>query len=157
MKTLTKSILIVLCLTLFGSAQLFGQEWSGEQKEVWASVENWWQAWADRDIDKINSCIGEGFRGRSERFHAPYTMKSSQSWWKHWTKNYKVIVQHVTPVAIDIHNDIAIVFLSYQSIVANKEGTEKEEQGKWTEIYKKTDGKWLIISETGFDFSSPTN
>ena len=84
-------------------------------------------------------------------------MKSCQPWWKQWTKNYKVIVQEVTPVAIDIHDDIAIVFSSYQSIVANKEGTETEEQGKWTEIYKKTDGKWLIISETGFDFISLTN
>jgi hypothetical protein len=61
MKNLTKSILMVLCLTLLSSAQLFGQEWSEKQKEVLTAVENWWQAWADGDINKINSCIGEGF------------------------------------------------------------------------------------------------
>ena len=107
MKTLSKSILIVLCITLLSSAQLFGQEWSAEQKEVWAGVENWWQAWDDRDINKINSCIGEGFRGRSERFHAPYTMESSQPWWKYWAQNNKWILYDLTPVAIDIHDDIS--------------------------------------------------
>jgi hypothetical protein len=74
MKTLTKSILTVLCVTLLSSIQLFGQEWSEEQKEVWAGVENWWQAWADGDINKINSCIAEGFRGWREDFYAPSTI-----------------------------------------------------------------------------------
>jgi ketosteroid isomerase-like protein len=157
MKTLTKSILTVLCVTLLSSIQLFGQEWSEEQKEVWAGVENWWQAWADGDINKINSCIAEGFRGWREDFYAPYTMMSSQPWWKHWLQNNKVVVQQMTPAAIDIHDDIAIVFLSYQEVWEHKDGSEKEYRGKWTEIYRKIDGNWLIISETGFNISSPTN
>jgi ketosteroid isomerase-like protein len=157
MKTLVKSILMILCITLLSSVQLFGQEWSEEQKEVWTAVENWWQAWADGDINKINSCVGEGYRIWNERNHAPFTMKEAQPWWKDWLQNNKNVLLHLKPVAIDIHDDIAIVFLSAQEVYKNKDGSEMRERGKWTSIFQKIDGKWLIISETGFDFISLTN
>jgi ketosteroid isomerase-like protein len=84
-------------------------------------------------------------------------MKSSQPLWKYWVQNNKWVVYNITPVAIDIHDDIAIVFLSFQEIWKHKDGPDKEGRGKWMQIFRKTDGKWLIISETGFDFSSSTN
>jgi ketosteroid isomerase-like protein len=143
---------------MFSSAQLFGQEWSEEQKEVWSAVENWWQAWADGDIDKINSCIAEGFRGWRADFQGPYTLESSQPWWERWLQKKKSPgLHHLTPVAIDIHADIVIVFYSFHAINELKDGSELNERGKWTDIYRKTDGKWLIISETGFDFTISKN
>jgi ketosteroid isomerase-like protein len=149
--------LILICFVVLFSNLLFGQEWSEEEKEVWAAVENWWQAWADGDINKIHSGMAEGFRGWRENFHAPYTTKEDQPWAERWIQNNKVVLQHLYPFSIDIHGDVAVVFLSYQIVLEQKDGSDKEEQGKWTEIYRKIDGKWLVIAETGFDISSSSN
>ena len=42
MKSFVKFVLLTLCLTLLTSVQLFGQEWSEKQKEVWKNVEKYW-------------------------------------------------------------------------------------------------------------------
>ena len=157
MKTLTKSILIVLCITLLSSTQLFGQEWSEEQKEVWTTVENWSQAWADGDYNKIQSFIAEDYRGWNENSHAPFTKKEDQPWAKRWLQNNKTVVFSLYPFAIDIHGDIAIVFYSLHTILEQKDGSEQEWQGKWTDIYRKIDGKWLLIADIGCDFETSTN
>jgi len=157
MKTLVKGILLTLCLTLLSSAQLFGQEWSEEQKEVLAEVEGLWQAWIDGDINKIQSFVADDFRGWKEGFHATYTLKEIQPWDEHWLQKNKLVFFHLYPFAIDIHDDVAIAFCSFQLVSEQKDGPDKVEQGKWTNIYKKIDGKWLLIAEAGFDFSSSTN
>jgi ketosteroid isomerase-like protein len=157
MKSIFRGILILMCLTLLSSSQLYGQEWSEEQKEVWAVVEDLWQAWADGDYNKIIGFVADDFRGWNESFHAPYEKKESQPWNERRLKKNNFILHHLHPFAIDIHDDIAIVFYSYQEIVEQKDGSDKEEQGKWMDIYKKIDGKWLLIAEAGFDFSSLTN
>ena len=157
MKTLSKSILIVLCITLLSSAQLFGQEWSEGQKEVWAVVDNLWQAWADGDINKIQSIVADDYRGWSENTHATMTKKENKPWVERWLQKNNVVLYHLYPFAIDIHGDVAIVFYSYQQVIEQKDGSDKDDQGKWTDVYRKIDGKWLLIADAGFDFSSSTN
>ena len=68
-----------------------------------------------------------------------------------------MILYHLYPFAIDLHGDIAIVFYSYQQVIEQKDGSDKDDQGKWTDVYQKIDGKWLLIADTGFDFCSSTN
>ena len=146
MKTITKSILIVLCITLLSSAQLFGQEWSEEQKEVWAQVEGMWQAWVEGDYNKGISFIAEDWRGWSEIHHAPQTVKDDKPGLERWLQKYKIVLIHLYPFAIDLHGDFATVFYSNQLTTEQKDGSEKDDQMRWTEIYRKIDGKWLLIS-----------
>ena len=154
MNTLSKSILIVLCITLLSSTQLLAQEWTDEQKEVWAAVEDGWDnGWTKGD----DSNIAETYRGWRENWHAPLTKKDNKLWNDRWLQKNKAILWHLSPVAIDIHGDVAILFYSYQLLFEQKDGSDMKETGKWTDIYRKIDGKWLLISDTGFDFISSTN
>ena len=61
MKTLTKSILIVLCIILLSSAQLFGQKWSEEQLEVWKVIEAEWAAGIEQDTTLYDKFLHEKF------------------------------------------------------------------------------------------------
>ena len=158
MKTLTKSILIVVCITLLTSAQLFGQEWSEEQKEVWAVINNLWQASADGDINKAYSILADDYKGwGAETFHAPFTKKEAKPWNERWLQKNNLVLYHLYPIAIDIHGDVAIVYYSFQNIIEKKDGKDNDEQGKWMEVYQRIDGKWLLIADVGFDFSSSSN
>jgi ketosteroid isomerase-like protein len=154
MKIHTKSLLIVLCITLLGSAQLFGQEWSDEQKEVWATVESGWQAWIDGDISEIQSFRADDYRGWDESSQAPRTLKEFKAWAERWIQKNKLVLFHISPVAIDIHGDIAIVFFSFQLVSEHKDGSEQDLKGNAIDIYRKINDKWLLIADTGFDYSS---
>jgi ketosteroid isomerase-like protein len=156
MNTLTKIILILLCLSLLSSAQLFGQEWSEQQKEVWAQVEGRWQAWVEGDYNKGMSFISDDWRGWSGIHHAPLTKKTDKPGLERWLQNYKIVLIHLHPFVIDIHDDFATVFYSNQNVTEQKDGSETKNQTKWTEIYRKIDGKWLLISSY-FDISLTTN
>ena len=157
MKSLTKGLFIVMCITLLSSTQLFGQEWSEEQKEVWAKVEGLWQALADGDYNKFKSFFGDDFRGWRDDWHAPHTLESFKPWMERWLKNNKYVLYDIYPLAIDIHGDVAIVFYSWQEVLEQKDGSDMNNRGNWTSIFQKIDGIWLIIAETGFDISSSTN
>ena len=157
MTTLTKSILIVMCITLLSSTQLLAQEWSEEQKEVWAQVEGRWQAWVEGDYNKGISFVADDSRGWRENFHAPYTVKDNKPWLERWLQNNKIVLISLNSWAIDVYDDVAIVFYSIQLVLEQKDGSEKETQGKWTEIHRNIDGKWLLISHTAFDFKISTN
>jgi hypothetical protein len=157
MKTFTKSILIVLCITLLTSTQLLGQEWSEEQKEVWAKVEGRWQAWVDGDLNKGISFVADECRGWYEMSPAPVTVKDDIPWTERWLLKNKIVLIHQNPIAIDIHGEVAIVFCSRQLVLEQKDGSEKETQSKNTETYRKINGKWLLISFTVFDFKISTN
>ena len=156
MKSFGKYVIILTCLTLLSSAQLFGQEWSEEQKEVWAQVEGRWQAWVEGDFNKGYSFVSNDYRGWNENSYAPYTVEEDKPWVEHWLQKTKVVLINLHPFAIDIHGDVAIVFYSNQNVEEQKDGSNKDYQVKWTEIHRKIDGKWLLISSY-FDFSSSTN
>jgi ketosteroid isomerase-like protein len=157
MKTLSKSILIVLCITLLSSAQLFGQEWSEEQKEVWAQVEGRWQAWVDGDLTKGLSFGADDARGWYDRSPAPITKKDDKPGIERWLQNNKIVFIHQHPIAIDIHGEVAIVFYLRQLVLEQKDGSEMNTQSKNSEIYQKINGKWLLISFTVFDSKTSTN
>ena len=63
MFTSVKYIIIVLCLTSITSAQLFGQEWSAQQKEVWKNVQTYWDLDAKRDIEGFMSYFHSDYCG----------------------------------------------------------------------------------------------
>ena len=149
--------LTLICFFLFSSNVLFGQDWSAEQKEVWAKVEGLWQAMAEGDYNKFASFFGKDFRGWRDDWQAPHTLKSFQPWMERWLKNNKYVLYDIHPLAIDIHGNVAIVFWTWQEVLEHKDGSDMFNRGKWTSIFQKTDGKWLIIGETGFDITSSAN
>ena len=78
MKTLSKSILIVLCITLLTSVQLYGQEWSEEQQEVWQALENFFELRTNNDAEGIKALIHKDFVGWGWGNYATYDYASMQ-------------------------------------------------------------------------------
>ena len=156
MKIFIKCALIALCITMFTSVQLFSQEWSAAQKEVWAQVEGRWQAWVEGDFNKGYSFVSNEYRGWNENSYAPYTVEEDKPWVERWLQKSKVVLINLHPFSIDIHGEVAIVFYSNQNVTEQKDGSDKDFQVKLTEVHRKINGKWLLISSY-FDLSSSTN
>ena len=58
---------LFLCgIICFGGLQVYGQEWSDEQKQVWKLVETWWE---------------NAKQGDAETLLANYYVLDSYEWW----------------------------------------------------------------------------
>ncbi len=149
MKTLVKGVLIVLCITLLSSAQLFGQEWSEEQKEVWKNVETYSELSAKRDLEGFLGYFHDDYSGWFNQNALPNNKASVRKFLSHIFKTTKVLVNDIQPVAIKIHDNIAIVHYYYSNIVKDVEGKEKNTSGRWTDILMKQGDKWVMIGDHG--------
>ena len=149
MKTLTKSILIVLCITLLSSAQLFGQEWSEEQKEVWKNVETYNHLYVKGDLEGFMSYFHDDFIGWSNQNALPQNKAFIRKHVVHEFKTFKVLISDEQPVAINIFDNVAIVHFYWSSVSKDAEGKEINSSGRWTDILMKQGDKWVMIGDHG--------
>jgi len=63
MKTITKSMIIAVCITLSISSQLVGQDWSEEQKEVCKNVETYMDLRVKGDLEGFMDYIHDDYSG----------------------------------------------------------------------------------------------
>jgi len=148
MKSLTKSILIILCITLLSSAQLFGQEWSDEQQEVWQANENWWELLKNNDVEGIKALIHKDYAGWNWGDNAPEGQAEALRWASHMIPKGKISYINLKPLNILVMGDVAVLHY-YYSKFQTVDGKETVVQGRWTDILKKEDGKWLLIADSG--------
>jgi len=149
MKTLTKSILIVICITLLSSSQLFGQEWSAEQKEVWKNVETYWDLAAQDDVEGWLSYFHDDFSGWRNKDALPRNKANVRKFGTHNIKTTQILVEDLQPVGINIYDDVAIVQYYYSEVFKDVEGKEQNGSGRWTDILMKQGDKWVMIGDSG--------
>ncbi len=148
--SIKKVIAAGVILVLFCSPS-FAQEWTKNQKEVWSTVNNWWQAYVDGDLSEAKSIYAEDFRGWHASDYAPTSYDKALEREEYSFENRNLVFFKLHPFAIDIRDDIAIVFYSSEVIEKDKNGSGKTAKKKWVESFQNQDGKWLCISSTSFD------
>jgi hypothetical protein len=149
MKTLTKDLFIVMCITLLSSAQLFGQEWSEEQKEAWKSVENSWEMSAKHDLEGSLAYIHGDYSGWWNWRALPANKDFLSKIIAHEFETTKVLIQDFQPVEIIILGNVAIVQYYYSRLIKDVEGKEKNDSGRWPDILVKQGDKWFLIADHG--------
>ena len=125
------------------------QEWSPEQAQVWAAVQDLWEFYSTRDLDPWYDAISEEYRGWTWESPAPMTKAQSRRFGEVSVDMGRAVVYHIHPLAIDIHGDVAIVFYTYEMILEDADGVMTPETGKWTDVYRRVDGRWLLIADAG--------
>ena len=143
-----KLVLLFSCVILVLNTSVMCQEWSTEQKEALGIVEKMDEFWANRDLDGYMSCLHENFIGWFQEDPLPLDKNSLRHWEEHYLSTSKILRNEIKPVSIKVTDDIAIVN-SYSTSVIEDENGKKLTYGKWTNICKKEDGKWLIIGMFG--------
>ena len=145
MKTFTKSILIVLCITLLSSSQLYAQEWSAEQKEVWKNVETRWDVEAKQYLEVAMPIFHDDYTVWLNQDALPINKASLRKRVVHFLETTKIVIQDIQPVEIKIYDNVAIVHFYYSRIIKNAEGQETNQSGRVTDILMKEGDKWVLI------------
>lgn len=142
------SILTVFFAVILLTGNIFAQEWTSEQKEVWAGVEKYWQVNQNNPMEFLNyfdaSYLGWGYENE-----APSTKNDVTKSFSYWTKKGKEQYHILTPARIWVNGDFAYVHYYYTTVRENSEGKSNTERGRWTDILMKENGTWMLVGDHG--------
>jgi len=138
---------IFIALFLF-NANSFAQDWSNEQKEVWAGVEKYWEVNQNNPLDFLQY-FDESYLGWSYENEHPSTKNDAAKSFGYWSKKGKEQYHILTPSRIWVNGDFAFVHYYFTQVMENSEGTPRTERGRWTDILMKKNGKWMLVGDHG--------
>lgn len=141
------SVSIILgAMILLWSFQVFGQDWTAEQKEVWISVQGYWENIKKGDVDAA-------LAGQHDKMLVWFSMNPDPlkkeligSEYNTWVSRFKPTFVKLKPLAITIVKNVANVFYLFKWESANKEVSDR---GRTLITLVKEDNKWLAIGSLG--------
>lgn len=121
---------------------------SPEQQELWHRVSELWAMSLERSADKIRRTLHPQYVGWDMNCPAPHGREAAiQS-----VLGDSPVVQdyQLRPLSIEVYDHVAgIVHYTYTATVAPEGANSFRVSGKWTEIYLKQDGQWVMIGVSG--------
>jgi ketosteroid isomerase-like protein len=139
----------LLCLAVLVAAPAGAADWSAAQQDVWKNVEAYWAMWAKGDITGFTGYTHDDYMGWSVDAPMPASKTSSNKWMSFWAANNSVVMYEITPLAILIHGDTAVVHYYYSSVSKDKDGKMQNERGRWTDILVKQGDRWVLYADHG--------
>lgn len=143
------SIFTALFVVLILSGSTAAQQWSPEQKEVWAGVEEYWAASASSDPMSFTNYFDDSYFGWSYENESPGTKSDAVKSLNYWLKKGKIQYYIIKPAKIWVNGDFAYVHYYYTQVSENSDGKPNTERGRWTDILMKKNGKWMLVGDHG--------
>ena len=151
MNTKTTAILILMTSIIAGIATAWGQEETDDPADVWAIVEQQWDADEKGDKKWIDRMLTEDFSGWPNNAPAPRTRQSTRMWDRVGEQMGQSIAHELYPLSIVVHDDIAIAHYLYTSAFQDKDGKIETNNGRYTDILVRTENGWKFIAWHGGD------
>ena len=140
--------LITLTIVLLQSLNIYSQQWSAEQKDVWAGVEKYWEINNNDPIADLKY-FDDSYLGWSYENEAPGTRDGVVKYKKYFSTKVKPQFNILTPARIWVNGDFAYVHYYYTQVSEDKDGKSKNEKGRWTDILMKKNGTWMLVGDHG--------
>ena len=136
-------ISLFLCgIVVFWGSQAMGEDWTTEQKEVWVSVQEFWETIKKGDVEA--SLAGQHDKMLDWWSTNPDPLKKEllRLGYNNLVNRFKPTLVKLEPLAINIVKNVANVFYLFKWESANKEVNDR---GRALISLVKQDNKWLAI------------
>jgi len=140
--------LITLTLVLLQSLNIYSQQWSSEQKDVWAGVQKYWEI-NNSDPQAYFKYFDDSYLGWSYDYETPGTKENALKSSKYFSSKSKQQFNTITPARIWVNGDFAFVHYYYTQVSESNDGKPITEKGRWTDILMKKNGTWMIVGDHG--------
>jgi ketosteroid isomerase-like protein len=142
------SIFTISFVVILLSGKCFAQQWSSEQKDVWAAEITLWDAFNTGNAESYMSFYDDSYMGWGYQYSVPQSKSNTGKWAGNFHKNNSVVLYTLTPFTIWVKDDFAYVHYFYTELDKNTAtGKEDRSDGNWTDILMKKDGKWILIGD----------
>lgn len=133
------SIFAVIITVIVITDNAIAQQWSPEQKDVWAGVEKYWEINNNDPLADLKY-FDDSYLGWSYENEAPGTRDGVVKFKKYFSAKQKQQFNILTPAKIWVNGDFAFVHYYYTQVSENSEGKPNTEKGRWTDILMKKNG-----------------
>ena len=121
---------------------------SREQQELWRRVNDLWAMSLARSAEKIRGTLHPRYVGWDMNRPAPHGREAAIQ--SVLGDSPMVEDYQLRPLSIEVYDQVVgIVHYTYSATVAPNGATSFRVTGKWTEIYLKQDGQWVMIGVSG--------
>ena len=115
MKKLVSTFTLILVVILsYGNT--FAQQWSSEQKDVWAGVENIGKFPQAGDAQGFMSYFDDSYMGWNYRSKVPQSKANTSKWVENGLKNNSTVLYTLSPLTIWVKGDFAYVHYYYAEL-----------------------------------------
>lgn len=134
-----------------GMAHAQAPSWSKEQTDVWTFVAKSWEDEAAQNGRWPGEYVHDRVVAWDDGFPAPRGKDSMLKWTRFNEKSSKMLQYEVSPLAISIVGDAAVVH--YGIVTVTQRGQEKPERevSAGVETLVRAGGQWKFLSLSGFD------
>lgn len=78
----------------------------------------------------------------------PVNKSILQKWEGFWLKDIKILMWQIQPVSISVTGDVAVIHYFLNTVREDMKG-KTSVYSKYTDVYKKENGKWMNIASHG--------
>jgi ketosteroid isomerase-like protein len=149
MKTIDKLKLVSVSFVLTAFSSAIAQDAMDDEADVWAVVEEQWAADEDGDKKWIERLLTDDFSGWAKNSPAPRTKASTEMWDRFNDKQGKSVMHELYPLAIVVHDNIAVAHYLYSTAFEDKEGKIEVTNGRYSDVLVKTEDGWKFIAWHG--------
>jgi len=143
--------LVLTSVLLLGIATASAQDTIDDSADVWAIIEEEWNADEKGDRKWPDRLLTDDFSGWGTDSPAPRSKSSIKMWDRFSERLGKMVAHELYPLSIVVHEDVAIAHYLYSSAFESKDGDIEMNSGRYTDVLVRSDGGWKFIAWHGGD------
>lgn len=120
-----------------------------ESADVWAAVEDQWDAEKKGDKKWTDRMLHEDFSGWGKESPAPRSKSSTQMWDRFSDEQGNIVEHELYPLAIVVNGDVAIAHYLFSSAYQDKDDNVEMNNGRYTDVLVRTENGWKFIAWHG--------
>jgi ketosteroid isomerase-like protein len=151
MRHFTSVIPILVATCCAWSGTVLAQDEAEDSASVWSVVEQQWEAVVQNDKKWTDRFLAENFSGWPNNSPAPRNKASTKMWDRFNDSQGDVVAHELYPLAIIIHEDVAVAHYLYSSAFKDNDGDVEVNNGRYSDILVRTADGWKFLSWHGGD------
>lgn len=119
-----------------------------EQKELWLRVDALWKISMARETAPLHAGLHPGYTGWVTGQPQPHNREAAIA--SVGPSSPAVLSYRLQPLSINVFDGVVgVVHYSYVAEVKSEANVSKNVAGRWSEVYIRKNGEWLMISVSG--------
>ena len=155
MKNISKLVVTISSVLFVFVGTAMAQDEAGDpvddQADVWATVEDQWDAEKSGDRKWTDRMLADDFSGWGKNSPAPRSKSSTKMWDRFNDEQGSIVAHELYPLAIVVNGDVAIAHYLYSSAFQDKDDEVEMSNGRYTDILIRTEDGWKFIAWHGGD------
>lgn len=149
MRGINRYTFVFAAAALLLSGFAAAQDAAGDQAAVWAVVEKQWNDVAGGNKKWMDELLADDFTGWPKNSPAPRNKASTKMWNRFNESQGKLVAHELYPLAIVVHEDVAVAHYLYTSAYKNKDGEVEMNNGRYSDVLVRTEDGWRFLTWHG--------